>query len=253
MQSLTVITALGDNFVYVLEYEPGKALAVDPGEASVVSRVLKDRKLELTHIFCTHHHFDHIGGVEQLRKVSRCRVVSADTRRIKGVDLAVEDGDMLKLGSVEIRVIATPGHTTTSVCYLVRCGGEDMLFTGDTLFIGGCGRLFECDAQTMWASLQKLAGLPEDTLVYCGHEYTIENYEFALAVEPDNRTVKERLGQLRAMRRQVGHTVPSTIAQERLTNCFLRSDSAGIRAALNMPDAPPAQVFAELRHRKNSF
>jgi len=254
MQSLTVIEALGDNLIYVLEYEAGKVLVVGPGEASKVDRVLKNRNLDLTHILCTHHHCDHIGGVEQLRKAAECHVVAADARRVKQADLIVKDGDILKFGATEIRVIATPGHTTSSVCYYAKVQEEEgMLFTGDTLFVGGCGRLFECDAQTMWGSLQKLASLPQATLVYCGHEYTTENYEFALEIEPDNATVRERLAQVRAMLQKTGHTVPSTIAQELQTNCFLRADSKGIRTALNMPNAPAAQVFAELRQRKNSF
>jgi hydroxyacylglutathione hydrolase len=254
MRSPTVVKALGDNLVYVLEYEPGKVLIVDPGQASAANRTFKDRGLELTHVLCTHHHHDHIGGVEQLRRTSKCHVVAADARRIKGADIVVEDGDILTLGGVQIKAIATPGHTMTSVCYhLSDDDSKQMLFTGDTLFIGGCGRLFECDAETMWTSLQRLAALPEDTLVYCGHEYTIENYEFALQIEPNNQTVRDRLEQLRAMLQRTGHTVPSTIAQECRTNCFLRSDTAEVRTALNMPDAPAAQVFAELRSRKNYF
>ena len=158
--------------------------------------------------------------------------------------------------SAKIQVLATPGHTRTSVCYYMQPSNENpngLLWTGDTLFVGGCGRIFECDPQTMWASLLKLASLPDDTLVYCGHDYTLENYEFALSIEPDNEIVKRRLNDFRQMLRRGEQTVPSSILQEKETNPFLRADTPGLKAALSMTNAQAVEVFAELRRRKDVF
>jgi hydroxyacylglutathione hydrolase len=133
-------------------------------------------------------------------------------------------------------------------------GNENgILWTGDTLFVGGCGRLLECNAQSMWDSLQRLASLPDDTLVYCGHDYTLENYEFASGIEPGNPVVKERLEQIRQMLKRSELTVPSTMLQERTTNCFLRAGTPELKAALGMPQAQTVDVFAELRRRKDVF
>lgn len=256
MELPIILKAFGDNFIYIVEYETGKAFVVDPGEASGVLRKLGEYKLNLTHILCTHHHSDHTGGIGQLKKASGCKIVASDAGRILGADCIIQDGDELKLGSLEIQAIFTPGHTARSVCYYARqttADGKGMVFTGDTLFVGGCGRLFECSAEVMWESLQRLASLPDETLVYCGHEYTAENYEFALQIEPDNNVVRERMKEIKNMQRNSGYTVPSTIGQEKLTNCFLRADSVEIRSALEMADAPVAEVFAELRKRKDRF
>jgi hydroxyacylglutathione hydrolase len=153
-------------------------------------------------------------------------------------------------------VIATPGHTSTSVCYYIEpsAGNENgILWTGDTLFVGGCGRLLECNAESMAESLQRLASLPDDTLVYCGHDYTLENYEFAFGIEPGNQGVKERLDQIRRLQQQGKLTVPSSILLERTTNCFLRAGTPELKAALGMPQAQAVEVFAELRRRKDIF
>jgi hydroxyacylglutathione hydrolase len=168
----------------------------------------------------------------------------------------VADGQILPVGERKIRVMRTPGHTLTSVCYYIEpsVGNENsILWTGDTLFVGGCGRLLECNAQSMWDSLQKLASLPDDTLVYCGHDYTLENYEFASGIEPDNQAVKERLDQIRQLQKQGKLTVPSSILQERTTNCFLRAGTSEMKAVLGMPQAQAVEVFAELRRRKDVF
>jgi hydroxyacylglutathione hydrolase len=191
-----------------------------------------------------------------LKKKTGCEVLGADKRRIKGIDVVVQDNQILKLGGTEIQVIATPGHTKTSVCYYLPAAGDDakrILFTGDTLFIGGCGRILECSAKTMWASLVKLAALPDDTLVYCGHDYTLENYEFALTVEPDNVARRQRLQRIRQIVNEGGLTVPSTMSQEKTANIFLRSASEEVKTALGMTGANAAGVFAELRRRKDFF
>ena len=256
MNSVITIPALGDNFIYLYRYNQNDSIAVDPSDGSLVLRTLKEHGLNLKAILLTHHHWDHIAGTEDLKRKTGCKVIGADKQRIPGIDSLVGDGQILPVSDRQIRVIATPGHTSTSVCYYMEpsAGNENgILWTGDTLFIGGCGRLLECDAKSMWDSLQKLASLPDDTLVYCGHDYTLENYEFASGIEPGNQIVKERLEQVRHLLKQGELTVPSSILLERSTNCFLRADTPELKAALGMPKAQAVEVFAELRRRKDVF
>jgi len=256
MDTAITIPALGDNFIYVVRYDAQDSFVVDPGEASAVLRILKKHGLSLTTILLTHHHGDHVGGASELKRKTGCEIVAGYKGHSRDVNKVVNDGRILSMGGVKIKVLATPGHTRSSVCYYMQPSNtisKGMLWTGDTLFVGGCGRLFECDPQTMWDSLVKLTSLPDDTLVYCGHDYTVENYEFALSIEPDNETVKKRLDEIRQMSKQGGLSVPSRISQEKLTNVFLRADSPELKVALGMRKAPAGEVFAELRQRKDRF
>ena len=247
---MITIPSLGDNLIYLYRYNQSDCLAVDPGESML--KILKEQDLSLKMILVTHHHWDHTGGVAELKKKTGCKVVGGDKRRIRGIDQSVKDGEILPVGDAEVHVIATAGHTSTSVCYYVPpspTNASGILWTGDTLFVGGCGRLFESNARTMFESLQKLASLPDDTLVYCGHDYMVENYEFALSIQPDNQAIRLRLNDIR----QSGQTVPSTILEERTTNVFLLAGTPELKAALNMPEAKGFEVFAELRRRKDIF
>jgi hydroxyacylglutathione hydrolase len=256
MVSVVTIPALGDNFIYLYRYDKNNALAVDPCDSSAVLNSLKEHNMNLTTILITHHHWDHTGGVSDLKKKTGCEVIRADKRRIPAIDRVVDDKHVLTIGNIEIHIIATPGHTNTSVCYYIPASNENeykILWTGDTLFAGGCGRIMECNAQTMFDSLLTLASLPDDTLVYCGHDYTLENYEFALTIEPNNKAVKQRLQEIKETIKAGGFTVPSTILQEKTTNIFLRSDTNEIKTALKMPNAGAVDVFAELRRRKDIF
>ena len=256
MDSVITIPALSDNFIYMYRYNQSDSLAVDPGDGSLVLRTLQEHSLNLKTILITHHHWDHVAGTMELKQKTGCKVIGGDKRRIPGIDSVVEDGQILPVGGGNVRVIATPGHTRTSMCYYMEpsAGNENgILWTGDTLFVGGCGRLLECDAQSMWESLQRLASLPQGTLVYCGHDYTLENYEFASGIEPGNQVVKERLDQVTQLQKQGKLTVPSSILLERTTNCFLRAGTPELKAALGMPQAQAVEVFAELRRRKDIF
>ena len=256
MDSVITIPSLGDNFIYLYRYNQNDSLAVDPSDGSLVLKILQEHGLNLKTILITHHHWDHVAGTAELKQKTGCKVIGADRRRIPGIDSVVADGQILPIGDRKVRVIATPGHTRTSVCYYMEpsAGNENgILWTGDTLFVGGCGRLIECDAQSMWTSLQRLASLPDDTLVYCGHDYTLENYEFASGIEPGNQDVKERLDQVRQLQKQGKPTVPSSILLERTTNCFLRSGTPELKASLGVPQARAVEVFAELRRRKDVF
>jgi hydroxyacylglutathione hydrolase len=256
MTNVITIPVSGDNFSYLHLCGGDRALAIDPGDASAVLRALLEHGLSLAAILLTHHHWDHVGGAAELRSRTRCPVIGVDHSLIPASDRTVADGDVLDFPPVRVEVLATPGHTRTSVCYSVgphADGGPGVVYTGDTLFIGGCGRLLECDAATMWQSLQKLASLPPETLVYCGHDYTLENYEFAVAVAPDNRRFRDRLAEVHKAIEYGQSTVPSTIARERATNIFLQADSPPIQNTLGMPGAEPYEVLAELRRRKDLF
>jgi hydroxyacylglutathione hydrolase len=243
MEKVITIPALGDNYIYLYRYDEKNAFVIDPGEAEAVLKALEKHSLNLTHALATHHHFDHVAGIEEIKKKTGCNVIAANKAAT------------LNIGDTDIHVIDTPGHTQDSVCYYAQPtrDQEAVLFTGDTLFIGGCGRPIDRDAQTMWNSLQKIAALPDETLVYPGHDYTEENYEFALTIEPDNGIIKKYLQMFRQWQRQGKLTVPSRMGQERATNVFLRSDDPEVKAALDMSNAKASQVFAELRRRKNIF
>jgi len=243
MEPVITISAMGDNYIYLYGYYQNNAFTVDPGDAKAVLKALNKHGLNLTDVLITHRHFDHTGGVKDLKVKTGCNVING------------EKAEVLLDGNVKIQVIATPGHTRDSVCYYVQPTEEHsgLLFTGDTMFVGGCGRPIECDARTLWQSLQKLTTLPNDTLVFPGHDYTQENYEFALTIVPDNPEVKSRLDEVRKSQRQGLPTVPSTILQEKTTNVFLNANNPEIKTALNMPNAADAEVFTELRRRKNIF
>jgi hydroxyacylglutathione hydrolase len=251
--STKIIPSGQDNCIYLLVSDDRQCAVIDPGTAGPVLAALEKQNLKLTHILLTHHHADHTGGAESLKTKTRCQVIGPDSQRIAGLDETAQDNQVLNFGGLSIRVIATPGHTPTGVCYVLEsaAGQPAVVFTGDTLFIGGCGRLFESSASQMHQSLQKLAALPDDTAVYPGHDYTLENYRFALTVEPDNTVVRKRLSELEE--KGSLSAIPSTIGLEKQTNPFLRTQSRSIRNTLEMPDVPDWEVFAELRKRKDYF
>jgi hydroxyacylglutathione hydrolase len=256
MDCVITIPARGDNFMYLYPCGQAKAVAVDPADSGPIVKLLGKLELKLAVILVTHHHWDHTGGVAELKKRTGCEVIGGDSQRIPGLDHVVSDGRKFTIAETEIQVIATPGHTRSSVCYYVPAAegsANGIVWTGDTMFAGGCGRLLECDAQTMWDSLRKLSALPDDTLVYCGHDYAEEDYEFASGVEPDNEAVRQRLDEIRQATAAGTHTVPSTMLAERATNPFLRADTSQLKAALGMPNARDVEVFAELRRRKDMF
>ncbi len=236
------ILIVGDNYIFLCRTADGKAFVVDPGQASAVLHALKARGGQLTHILLTHHHGDHTGGTARLRELTGCHVVGADKVEVPLIDTIVSGDDGLTICDLQVRTIATPGHTRDSVCYFLPAQPSNptpILFTGDTLFVGGCGRVFECDAGTMWRSLNALAELPEETQVYCGHEYTVENYRFAAKFFPRDAEYARRLADAQAAIATGKPTVPSTIATEKRSNCFLRAGSV--------------ESFAYLRGLKDRF
>ena len=248
------IPVLSDNYVYLVHEPEAKLTAVvDPAVSEPVFERLVAKGWRLTHILNTHHHPDHVGGNLELKERTGCTIVGprADTDRIPGIDLAVGDGDTYAFGAALAKVFDVPGHTRGHIAYWFA---EDAaLFCGDTLFAMGCGRLFEGTPSQMWHSLGKLKGLPGDTRIYCAHEYTQSNGRFALTVDPENAALKTRMREVDRRREQGRPTVPSTMAEERATNPFLRADSEGISRALNLAASDPVAVFAEPRRRKEVF
>jgi hydroxyacylglutathione hydrolase len=246
---------LKDNFG-VLVHDPSTraTAAIDAPEAAPILAALAAREWELTDILITHHHFDHVQGIAGLKaRFPRAHVIgpAKEAAKIGGLDLSVDEGAGVMTGSLEAKVIAVPGHTSGHVAYWFE--EEDILFAGDTLFAMGCGRGFEEPPEVLFHSLMKLAALPSETQVYCGHEYTLANARFALTVDPSNALLKERAKEVARQREAGEFTLPTTIAIELATNPFLRAENPDIQAGLGMSGADPAAVFAELRERKNRF
>ena len=245
---------LSDNFG-VLLHDPatGVTASIDAPEEKPILAALARRGWTLTHILTTHHHTDHVEANQALKARFGAEIIgpARERDRIPGIDRAVDDGERFDLAGHAVDVLWTPGHTAGHVCY--HLPGDGLLFAADTLFALGCGRLFEGTPAQMWQSLSKLAALPEDTRVYFGHEYTLSNARFALTVDPDNGALKERAGEIERARAAGRFTAPTTIGLEKRTNPFLRAADPGIRKLLGLPNATDAEVFAEIRARKDRF
>jgi len=256
MNHVSILKAWEDNYIYLFQYDRNRALVVDPADDTIVLRALQSAGLDLTHVLVTHHHWDHVAGIKMLKEQTGCEIVGPDRQRVPQISHLIKEGDRLTLGSVHIDVISTPGHTRSSVCYYCPPSRDDpdgRLWTGDTLFRGGCGRLFECSAREMWQSLQKICALPDTTLVYGGHDYAKENYQFALSIEPNNQEIKQCLSVVTSPDFPKRGPALTTLAQEKQTNIFLRAVCPEIKSALGKAQSEAAVVFAELRARKDRF
>jgi hydroxyacylglutathione hydrolase len=251
---IDLVPCLRDNYAYlVFDRAEGVCGVVDASEADPVKRALEAKGLRLTHILSTHHHPDHVGGNLALKQAFGVQVVGAakDAARIPGIDIRLNEGDTFSLGSHVARVLEIPAHTSQHIAFWFE--KDRAVFTGDTLFAMGCGRLFEGTPNMMWSSLSKLMKLPDDTRIYCGHEYTEANGRFALTVEPDNADLQRRMDEVRATRAKGLPTIPSNMGLEKKTNPFLRAQSRAIRHTLGLEDASNVDVFAETRRRKDKF
>lgn len=249
------IKAYHDNYIWLIVHEASQAaIAIDPGDARPVFDYLHQAGLDLTAVFITHHHSDHCHGIPELQRHFNMPVYGPKHSQIP-VSHTVEADSLIHWIDVEFRVLALPGHTLSHVAYYAAKPG--WLFCGDTLFSAGCGRMFEGSPQQMWSSLMQLAALPDNTQVYCAHEYTLANLYFAKQVEPNNPVLQQMLEKTEQLRQQGIISLPSTIGLEKQINPFLRCHQPQvIKAATACDSAPllePYQVFAALRHRKDSF
>jgi hydroxyacylglutathione hydrolase len=248
--TIAIIPILSDNYSWLL-HDGQNGAVVDPGDAEPVVRLLYREKIKLTHILLTHHHADHCAGADELLRRYGCNVIGPDDFRIPCVRDKVYDADNRIILLEKMDVISTPGHTKTHLVY--HFPRLRALFTGDTLFGAGCGRMLEGVAADMLQSLSKCSCLENGTSLYCGHEYTLENLLFATLVEPENKETRLRLADAKYRQRRSIPTVPSTLALEKATNPFLRSGSSVIRKKLGMEKSTDVEVFAELRKRKDKF
>lgn len=250
------IPAFNDNYLWLL-HDGQRALIVDPGDAQPVLRVLQENGLQLESILVTHHHHDHTGGVDRLREATGAKVFGPARESIPEPFTRLHDGDSVRVLGLDFSVMDVPGHTAGHIAYYCPAlDGRPLLFCGDTLFSGGCGRLFEGTPAQMLASLDHLAALPGNTRVCCTHEYTLNNLRFALAVEPGNTALVDYNAHCTQLRVQGQPTLPTSIAQELLINPFLRTREPTVKTAAHAFD-PAAHddntVFAAIRQWKNQF
>jgi hydroxyacylglutathione hydrolase len=251
---LVTLPALSDNYTYLLhDSASGATACIDVPEAKPILDALSQRGWTLTDIWLTHHHHDHIGGVEDLLKVFDAKVTgaSADRHRLPPLNHEVGDGDRFEFGGEVIDVLDVSGHTVGHLAFVAPDSGY--AFTADSLMALGCGRLFEGTAAQMWESLQKLAALDPETWICSGHEYTQANARFAITIDPDNADLKARIDRIDLCRERNEPTVPSKLSEEAATNPFLRAADPAIQAHLDMIGAQPVDVFAEIRSRKDRF
>ena len=245
---------LSDNYAFLLhDRQSGATAAIDTPDGPAIEAELDRRGWRLTHILNTHHHADHAGGNVYLKERTGCQVIGprSDADRIPAIDIGVVEGDRVMLGDSALEVVATPGHTRGHIVYY--CPSENAAFVGDTLFALGCGRLFEGSAQQMWSSLGKILAWPDETRIYCAHEYTLANAQFALSVEPDNPALVARAREVASLRRAGRPTVPTTLGAEKATNPFLRPMSPGLQARVGQRGADAVTVFARTRALKDTF
>ncbi|MEM8811911.1 MAG: hydroxyacylglutathione hydrolase [Pseudomonadota bacterium] len=246
---------LSDNYgVLIHDAEAGVTASIDAPEENTVLAALEETGWSLTHILVTHYHADHTQGIAGLKRRFGARVIgpAGESDKIDSLDETVDDGDVLSFGRFQIAVMSTPGHTLGQVNYHIP--EASLAFTGDTLFALGCGRVFEGSHAMMWTSLDKLRqALPPSTQIYCGHEYTLANARFAVSVDGNNEALTARFKEIEALRAAGKPTLPTTMEAELATNPFLRPDDPSIQTHLGMEGAPLADVFSEIRRRKDRF
>mgnify|MGYP002803605464 CR=1 FL=1 len=254
---VVVVPVLSDNYSYLLIDDEKKiAACVDPAEAHIVLAKAKEEKVEIVAVLTTHHHMDHAGGnAEMMKQVPSVKVYGGRIDKVAACTNPLEHGDKFNTGSIEVLALHTPGHTRGSICYYCTEPGkekEGLVFTGDTLFVAGCGRMFESTPEEFHHSLVNVLGaLPPETHVYVGHEYTVKNLQFAVAVDGSNESLTQMLDWAQDQKVQRKFTVPSTMRNEWLINPFLRSSDDTMRSIC--PGCSPVEVFATLRKKKDSF
>lgn len=251
---IIIIPCLSDNYAYLLRCkETGQVGVIDVPDATPIIAKLKEQKWPLHYIFITHHHQDHINGVNNLQDVTKAKIIGAkeDAHRLPKLDISLTDGDQFNLGNQTADIIDVSGHTIGHIAFLFKTA--KVAFTGDSLMALGCGRIVEGTQSQMWDSLQKFIDLPNDMLIYSGHEYALSNAKFALSIDPNNLALRHRIKAIKETLATKGFNVPASLELERATNPFLRASTADMKQLLNMKGATDAHVFAEIRTRKDNF
>ncbi|KAL8483047.1 hypothetical protein ACS0TY_025922 [Phlomoides rotata] len=252
---IELVPCLRDNYAYLLhDVDTGTVGVVDPSESVPIIDALNRKNWNLNYILNTHHHYDHTGGNMDLKERYGAKVIgsSLDKERIPGIDIALNDGDKWMFASHEVHVMETPGHTRGHVSF--HFPGTKSIFTGDTLFSLSCGKLFEGTPQQMLSSLMKITALPDDTNIYCGHEYTLSNSKFALSVEPENEELQSYAMHVAHLRNKGMPTIPTLLGKEKQCNPFLRTSSIEIRRSLRIPEsADDAEALGAIREAKDNF
>lgn len=245
---------LSDNYGFLIhDANNGLTACIDTPEVTAIENALAVNNWTLTHILNTHHHWDHAGGNLELKEKTNCTIVGprADADRIPGIDIQVGEGDIYQFGDYRATIHDTPGHTRGHIVY--HFVDEHCAFVGDTLFAMGCGRLFEGTPEQMWNSLQKILQWPDDTRIYCAHEYTQNNGNFALTVEPENQDLIDRVNEVKRLRAEGQPTIPTTLLIEKKTNPFLRPLSKNLQNTIHMQNKMPVDIFTRVRHLKDQF
>ena len=251
---ITPIPCLADNYAYIINDINSKTVGVvDPSEASPIISFLKKKKLKINYILNTHHHFDHIGGNIELKKLYDAKVVGffGDKHRIPGIDITLKNDERWNFGNSTVKIMHIPGHTLGHICFFFE--KEKIAFTGDTLFSLGCGRIFEGDHKQMLLSLNKLKNLPKDTKIYCGHEYTYKNAEFCMKYDSGNTELIKYFEKIKNLRFNKLPTIPSRLEDELKSNIFLRCDQNDLKVKLNMENIEDLKVFKKVRELKDTF
>ena len=250
---IEIIPCLNDNYSYIIfEKETNTVSIVDPSEFNTCDRIVQKYK-KLDYILNTHHHFDHVDGNLKLKKKYNSKVLGfdKDKERIPGIDIKLKDNQKFKIGDLEFKVIFVPGHTNGHISFYFE--KEKILFSGDTLFSLGCGKVFEGTHKDMFNSLNKLKSLSPDTKIYCGHEYTKKNYDFCIKYDPENSFLKEKAKLINSKLKDNLPTVPSNLTDELKTNVFLRCNDKGLKQTLNLKDCSDQEIFTKLRDLKDTF
>ena len=251
---VNLIPCLTDNYAYIINDIVSKTVGVvDPSEALPVIAFLKKQNLKLNYILNTHHHYDHIGGNTELKKLYNAKVVGfvGDKHRIPGIDIMLEDNAKWTFGESSVKILHIPGHTLGHICFFFE--NEKIAFTGDTLFSLGCGRIFEGDHKQMLISLNKIKRLPKDTKIYCGHEYTYKNAEFCMKYDNENINLIKQFQEIKKLRSNNQPTIPVKLESELKSNIFLRCDQNDLKIKLNMKNEEDFKVFKKVRDLKDSF
>jgi hydroxyacylglutathione hydrolase len=251
---IDIIPCLNDNYSYLIcDEETNNVAIVDPSEFIPCDKVLSQKYKKLDYILNTHHHYDHVGGNEELKKKYNAKVFgfNDDKKRIPGIDKLLIDNQEFKIGNLNFITLFIPGHTKGHVAFYLK--KEKVVFTGDTLFSLGCGRVFEGTNEQMFNSLNRIKSLPEDTKIYCGHEYTQKNLEFCIKFNPDNKYLIMKKESISEKIKNRKPTLPSTVADEIKTNIFLRYDDPEVKKGLNLNEASDLEIFSKLRDLKDNF